>query len=110
MGQNPPIDELEARKRLVQAKMELHRAEMALHYNEIMAPIQSVQSNLHRFTGHPIARAAMMGGLGFLLISGRLRMAKRLAGFLVPMLFPSLRRFLMGNAGRLALKLFQTLR
>ena len=29
MGQAPPLDELAARKRLAQARMELHRAEMA---------------------------------------------------------------------------------
>lgn len=110
MGQNPPIDELESRKRLIQAKMELHRAEMFLYYNEVVTPIQNIQSNLQRFTDHPIARFAVMGGLGFLLVSGRLRMVKRLAGFLIPMLFPSMRRFLVGNAGRLAIKLFQALR
>ena len=110
MGQNPPIDELQARKRLIQAKMEIHRAEMFLYYNEIMTPIQNVQNNLQRYTNHPIARFAAMGGLGFLLVTGRLRMVKRLAGFLVPMLFPSMRRLLMGGAGRLAVKLFQVLR
>jgi hypothetical protein len=110
MGQNPPIDELQSRKRLIQAKMELHRAEMFLYYNEVIAPIQNVQSKLQRFTDHPLARFAVIGGFGFMLVTGRLRMVKRLAGFIVPMLFPSMRRFLMGNAGRLAIKLFQVLR
>lgn len=110
MGQNPPIDELQARKRLIQAKMEIHRAEMFLYYNEITAPIQNIQNNLQRFTDHPMARFAAMSGLGFLLITGRLQMLKRLASFMIPVLFPSIRRFLMSNAGRLALKFFQTVR
>ena len=110
MGQNPPIDELQARKRLIQAKMELHRAEMALYCREVLMPIQAIQTNLQRFTDHPIARIVIMGGLGFLAMSGRARIVRRLSGFIIPMFFPTMRRFLMGNAWRLAFKVFQTLR
>ena len=110
MGEAPPLDELAARKRLVQAKMELHRAEIALYYHHIMAPLKTAQSGIStasNFLSHPAARMALVGGLGVLLFSGRLKFFRKPAGLIIPFISSRLRGFLFRRAWDLVLKRFQ---
>jgi hypothetical protein len=94
MGQSPPLDELAARKRLVQAKMELHRAEIALYYREVTAPLRIAESSVHTILNHPISRITMIAGAGVLFFSGRLRLFRKTLGFIAPIVLPQLRGFL----------------
>ena len=104
MGEAPPLDELAARKRLVQAKMELHRAEMALYYQQAIAPFQTVRSGFSTLVSHPIVRAVFMGGLGFLFVKGRLRFARKAVGWAAPLVFSRLRTFVMSHVWKWGLK------
>ena len=107
MGEAPPLDELAARKRLVQAKMEIHRAEMALYYHEITAPIQTVRSGITSLASHPLAKVAVIGGIGFLLFSGRLKFLRKTTGFVAPLVSSKLRGFLAKQAWNLVFKGFR---
>ena len=100
MGETPPLDELAARKRLVQAKMELHRAEMALYYQQMISPFQKAHDGFERLKHHPIGRVAIAGGLGLLLFMGgrRLGSLKKVAGFVAPMVVPKIRGFIINRA------------
>ncbi len=97
MGQAPPLDELAARKRLIQAKMELHRAEMALYYQQTIAPIQMVRSGLSTITTHPLTRIVLMSGLGFFLVRGRFRLTRKAAALVIGLALPQLRTFLVNR-------------
>ena len=104
MDQAPPLNELAARKRLIQAKMELHRAEMALHYSQIVQPFHSIQSGLGKVLSSPFLRWGLIGGLGFLLVRGRLRFLGKAAKWALPFALPRLRSVALGWAGKMALK------
>ena len=108
MGQTPPLDELSARKRLVQAKMELHRAEIALYYQEVMMPLRTVQSGFQQFKTHPIYQILTIAGMGFLFFSNRLRSLGKIAGFVIPIAIPQLRRFFTGNLSQVFFKSAQS--
>ncbi len=107
MDEAPPLDELATRKRLVQAKMELHRAEMALYYHEVTTPIQTVRAGIASVASHPLTRVAVIGGIGFLLFSGRLKFLRKTTGFIAPLVSSKLRGFLMQQAWNLVSKGFQ---
>jgi len=102
MGETaPPLGELAARKRLAQAHMELQRAELALAYQQATAPFRLAQSKLHSLTSQPGSRWALLGGLGFLLISKRFRFLRRTVGWVLPFVLPRIR----GLAGQRAMQL-----
>ena len=91
MDAAPPLDELEARKRLAQAKMELHRAEMALYYQEVTAPLRALRSKITALVSHPAVPIVLVGAVGFFLVRGRQPMVRKVAGWLMPLLLPPLR-------------------
>ena len=106
MGAAPSIDELEARKRLIQARMDLHRAEMAWHYRQITAPVQSFKAGFTRVMSNPIARWTIMGSLGFFLVTGRLRFVRKAAVWVAPFLLQRVRGLLLGPLTKMGFQLF----
>ncbi len=105
MGEtSPPLNELSARKRLAQAHMELHRAEMTLHYQQATAPLRLVQSRIHSVTSNPVARWMLLGGMGFMLVSKRTRYLRRATGWLLPFMLPRLRGIFSNRALQFGLK------
>jgi len=91
MGQTPPLDELAQRKRILQLKMDMRRAEMVLYYHEITAPVRFVQEKFQRLKGNPllVAGAALLSG--WLLFSGRMGVLRRAASWVLPVVWPRLR-------------------
>jgi hypothetical protein len=107
MGQAPPLDELEARKRLAQARLELHRAEMALHLRQLLAPVRAVQSSVATVAANPMVRWAAAGVAGWVFFSGRWRTLGRAAGWVLPLALPQARRLVTGRAWGLASQALQ---
>ncbi len=107
MAASPPIDELEARKRLAQARMEIHRAEMALYWDQITRPLRRAQDGLSTMISNPVFRWAAAGAGGWLLFTGRLRSLGRVAGWALPLVLPRARGFLARQAMTLAVRGFQ---
>jgi len=95
MGTTPSLDELEARKRLARARMDLHRIEIAVHCHDITAPVLSVREGVVRVLSSPIARMAIIGGLGFFLLKGRRSFAgrslRKVMGWTVALVVPRIR-------------------
>lgn len=107
MDQATSIDDLAACKRFAQVKMAIHRAEMVHHCQELTAPLRTMRSGLGRITTYPIvfvALAAVVGGLGFLLVRGRFSLARRAAGLFSAFLFPRVRSFVTKGVWSLLLK------
>ncbi len=105
MGEETPqLDELAARKRLVQAHMELHRAEMALHYQEVTAPFRLAQSKVSWITANPILRWLLIGTTSFVLVSKRTALLRRAASWAIPLLVPRLRGMFKSPTFQLGLK------
>lgn len=102
MGQAPPLDELAARKRLAQARMELHRAEMALYFRQVTSPARAAEAGWLALAANPIARWTAAAGFAALLFSGRLRRVGKVAGWIAPLVVPRVRGFLARQAGGLA--------
>ncbi len=92
------LNEVSGRKRLVRARMELHRAEMALYCQEVMAPLRSVESKLNAIKSIPGARVLLIGGLAFLLCSGRFKWIRKKSAFLLPFIWPKLRGMIVNRA------------
>lgn len=97
MGQAPPLDELAARKRLIQAKMELHRAEMALYYQQTITPIRMMRSGFSTVITHPLTRIALASGLGFFLVRSRFRLTRKAVALVIGLALPQLRTFLVNR-------------
>lgn len=96
MDKAPPLNELAARKRLIQAKMELHRAEMALFVNDIKNPFQRLRSHVEKAAHSPWLWLGVLGGVGFLLFRGRKEPARKTAGWLAPIILPRIRNMIVG--------------
>lgn len=105
MRESLPLNELSVRKRLVQARVELHRSEMALYYQYATQPIRAVGSQVNRVMTHPMTRLTLIGGATFLFVS-RLRKksatktsspteAAPNASFASRVIWPRLRTFLV---------------
>ena len=109
MGQAPPLDELAARKRLARARMEIHRAEMALYFRQITSPARAAEAGWQGLVANPIARWTAAAGFAVLLFSGRLPRVGRVAGWVAPFVMPRVRGFLVRQAGSLALRSLQGL-
>jgi len=109
MGETPPLEELASRKRLVQAKLDLHRAELALYYGRITAPLQIMRKGA-RFLTRPAVSLAAVGAVGWLLFSGRLNFLHKTTGFIVPMLLPRLRGLLVNRTLDMFFKGFRLFR
>ena len=101
------LDELEARKRLIQAKMDIHRAEMAVHLHDITEPIRKVQNSVGRITHSPILRWGLISIVGWLAFSGRWRWFTRITAWVSPLALPQAGQFLKQNALTLGMKLFE---
>ena len=97
MGASPPLTELSARKRLVQARMEIHRAEMALYFDQMVSPFQRISSRVQAVVGNPIVRVGVVGGLGFLLVSGKLKFLRKVTSWAAPLILPRIRNFVMNR-------------
>jgi hypothetical protein len=102
MDPAPPLDELAARKRLAQARMEIHRAEMALYFRQVTSPARAAEAGWHTLAANPFARWAAAAAAAALLFSGRLRGAGRVAGWVAPFVLPRVRGFLARKVGGLA--------
>ncbi|MFZ4694334.1 MAG: hypothetical protein ACOYMV_04325 [Verrucomicrobiia bacterium] len=102
MGQAPPLDELAARKRLAQARMELHRAEMALYFRQVTSPARAVEAGWHALAANRIVRWTAAAGGAALLFSGRLRRIGKVVGWVAPLVVPRVRGFLTRKISGLA--------
>lgn len=102
MGQAPPLDELAARKRLAQARMELHRAEMALYFRQVTSPARAAEAGWRALAANPIARWGAVAGAAALLFSGRFRRVGKLAGWVAPLVMPRVRGFVARQVSGLA--------
>ncbi len=109
MGEAPPLEELASRKRLVQAKLDLHRAELALYYSRVTAPLQIMRKGA-RFLTHPAVGLAAVGAVAWLLFSGRLNFLRKPTGLIIPMLLPRLRGLLVNRTMDMFFKGFRLFR
>lgn len=103
------MDELEARKRLIQARMELHRIEMAVYSHQILSPFQTVRHGFEKIAAHPILRWGIIGGFGFLATKLRLRLVGRLAGIAVPLVMGRIRGIVLGPVARMGVRVLSNL-
>lgn len=101
MGQAPPLEELAARKRLARARMEIHRAEIALYFRHAMSPVRVAEAGWRTLTANPWLRWSAAAGAVALAVSGRLRRLGKIAGWIVPFALPRARGFLARKAGGL---------
>ena len=104
MQELPPLDELAARKRLIQIKMELHRAEMALYTHQLLSPLRTAQLRVTSLFSHPITRYVTVGAVGLLVFTRRLKVFRKVGGFVAPLILPFLRRFLFRQIGNLVMR------
>jgi hypothetical protein len=102
MDQAPSIDEFEGRKRLIQAKMELHRAEMAVYLHEFTRPFATVSFGVSRAFSNPVVRWLAVGALGYYLVVRRRRRAAEGENWLASIIMPRLRQVLVGIAVKAA--------
>ena len=110
MDQASSLEELATRKRLIQAKMDIHRAEMAIHYDHLKRPIQSVKSTARTIFSNPWLRWAIFAGLGLFLVKGggrSLRSTVKVTGKMVPFVFPRVRNFLISQATQWGMRWFR---
>lgn len=102
MGQAPPLEELAARKRLARARMEIHRAEMALYFRQAISPVRAAEVGWRTLASNTWLRWSATAAAAALLVSGRLRRVGKIAGWVVPFVLPRARGFLARKAGGLA--------
>ncbi len=103
MGAAPLLDGLAVRKRLVLARMELHRAEMAVHVSDLLAPLRPLQTPFAFLARHRAFRWAAVAAVGFLVAARRTHLLRKAAAFVVPLLLSRLRGFIFGRAASLAM-------
>jgi hypothetical protein len=99
MVESPPLEELAARKRLVQAHMEIYRAELALYSHQVLTPIDKA---VH-LTSNPVTRWSTILGLAGLYLTGRSTWirspwVRRGLQFIVPMVSGRLKQFVVSAA------------
>jgi hypothetical protein len=91
MVESPPLDELAARKRLVQARMELHRAELALYYQEALSPVRKFSA----FVSKPSVKwTAIAAVVGLLMTGSRMKIVQKITGKMSPLLMAPLKTFI----------------
>lgn len=76
MVESPPLDELAVRKRLVQARMELHRAELALYIDHTLAPIRKASA----LASQPMVRWGGLAAMAAMVFAGARSNKVRSAG------------------------------
>ncbi len=77
--------------------MELHRAEMALYFDETISPLRTVETRLNALRSNRPLQMVLIGGLVFLIFSGRFNWARKKSGFLLAFILPKVRTFLFGR-------------
>ncbi len=105
MGSSQSLEELALCKRLVQARMDIHRTEMLVYGDQVAAPFRRIGKSVHAVATNPFLQIGLVGSVGFLIVSKRFTFLRKAAGWLVPFILPRLRNFVMNRvASSFALK------